>query len=239
MYGSFRALEDISYVVREKAIVSLLGGNASGKSSSMKVIFGNIQLVSGHVKWQGERIEKWPTSRRVAAGIAAVPEGRRVFADMTVHENLEIGACNRKDHGSVRADLLDIYEQFGRLRERRSQLAGTLSGGEQQMLAIGRALMSRPKLICMDEPSMGLAPALVSQNFKLIEAIRERGTAVFVIEQNARAALKVADYVYVLRTGRIMLEGSAEDVASNPEMIAAYLGATKRRMGPGAMEENP
>jgi branched-chain amino acid transport system ATP-binding protein len=223
-YGAFRALENISYTVGPGKIVCLLGGNASGKSSSMKAIFGTVPLRAGSIYFDGQRIEGWSTAKRVAAGIAAVPEGRRVFANLTVRENLQLGACTRKDAHAIRGDLDNIMDQFPVLRDRQDQLAGSMSGGEQQMLAFGRALMSRPKLICMDEPSMGLSPLMVSRNFQLIESIRDRGTAVFVVEQNARAALKIADYAYVLRTGSLMLQGSSAQVAADPQMQAAYLG---------------
>jgi branched-chain amino acid transport system ATP-binding protein len=223
-YGAMRALDGVSYRVMPGRMVSLLGGNASGKSTSMKAIFGMVKIAAGDVYWQGERITKWSTSRRVQAGLAAVPEGRRVFHRLTIEENLEVGASNRRDRAEVQADLAEMYELFPRLAERRGQQAGTMSGGEQQMVAIARALMSRPKLLCMDEPSMGLAPALVRQCFELIKSIRERGTSVFVVEQNANAALKIADYAYVLRTGELVLEGPADEIANDPTMREAYLG---------------
>jgi branched-chain amino acid transport system ATP-binding protein len=223
-YGAMRALDGVSYRVMPGRMVSLLGGNASGKSTSMKAIFGMVKIAAGDVYWQGERITKWSTSRRVQAGLAAVPEGRRVFHRLTIEENLEVGASNRRDRAEVQADLAEMYELFPRLAERRGQQAGTMSGGEQQMVAIARALMSRPKLLCMDEPSMGLAPALVRQCFELIRSIRERGTSVFVVEQNANAALKIADYAYVLRTGELVLEGPADEIANDPTMREAYLG---------------
>jgi branched-chain amino acid transport system ATP-binding protein len=236
-YGAMRALDRVSYVVRPGQMVCLLGGNASGKSTSMKAIFGMVPLAGGEIWWQGERITRWPTERRVAAGLASVPEGRRMFARLTVEENLEVGATLRKDKAAVRSDLDEMYHLFPRLAERRTQLAGTLSGGEQQMLAIARALMSRPRLVCMDEPSMGLAPALVRQVFSLIERIRERQTAVFIVEQNANAALRIADYAYVLRSGRLMLEGAAAEVAQRQEMKEAYLGPEGQRVAP--LEEPP
>jgi len=238
-YGAFRALENVSYRVGSGEIVCLLGGNASGKSSSMKAIFGTASVTAGHVYWQGECIDKWPTTKRVMAGISAVPEGRRVFAHMSVFENLEIGACNRRDHAEIRSDLEDVFNLFPRLRERQTQLSGTLSGGEQQMLAFGRALMSKPKIICMDEPSMGLAPALVARNFRLIESIRQRGTAVFLVEQNANAALKIADYAYVLRAGQLMLEGTAAQVAADPDMRVAYLGRAGHEVADAADTREP
>lgn len=223
-YGAMRALDSVSYRVMPGRMVSLLGGNASGKSTSMKAIFGTVRVSSGAVYWEGEPVTNWPTVRRVQAGLAAVPEGRRVFHRLTIEENLEVGACNRRDRSGIQRDLQEMYELFPRLAERRTQQAGTMSGGEQQMLAIARAMMSRPKLVCMDEPSMGLAPALVRQCFELIQTIRERGTSVFIVEQNASAALRIADYAYVLRTGRVVLEGSANEVANDPMMREAYLG---------------
>jgi branched-chain amino acid transport system ATP-binding protein len=226
-YGRFRALQNVSYEVRAGQTVCLLGGNASGKSTSMKAIFGTVPLVGGEVYWRGQRIDRWPTARRVQAGLAAVPEGRRVFARMTVQENLTVGACNRSDHAAVAQDMDGVFAMFPRLRERRDQLAGLLSGGEQQMLALGRALMSRPTMICMDEPSMGLSPLLVRQSFALIEQLQARGIAVFVVEQNARAALKVADYGYVLRGGEMVLEGAPEALLHSNLMREAYLGKAR------------
>jgi len=226
-YGRFCALRDVSYKVLEGQTVCLLGGNASGKSTSMKAIFGTVPLASGEIYWRGERIDSWPTALRVQAGLAAVPEGRRVFARMTVQENLTLGACNRRDHAAIAQDMEEIYAMFPRLRERNGQLAGLLSGGEQQMLAIGRALMSQPVLVCMDEPSMGLSPVLVRQSFALIQQLQSRGIAVFVVEQNARAALKVADYGYVLRGGEMVLEGSPDVLSGSDMMRAAYLGKAR------------
>jgi branched-chain amino acid transport system ATP-binding protein len=225
-YGRMRALSDVTYRVRPNEVVCLLGGNASGKSTSMKAVFGTVPLASGQVRWRGERIDKLPTWIRVRSGLATVPEGRRIFARMTVEENLRIGAVNRRDSDGIARDLERMHELFPRLSELRHRLGGTLSGGEQQMLAVGRALMSRPSLVCMDEPSMGLAPKLVRQSFELIRTIQAEGTAVFVVEQNARAALNVAQYAYVLRAGHVVLEGSAQEVAESPLMREAYLGKT-------------
>lgn len=223
-YGAARALTDVSYRVAPASIVCLLGGNASGKSTSMKAIFGTVGLVSGEVWFDGRRIDRLSTPARVRAGIAAVPEGRRVFAHMSVEDNLMIGAGHRREKAQVRRDLDDAFATFPRLADRRHQQAGTMSGGEQQMLAMARALMSAPRVICMDEPSMGLAPVLVRQSFALIERFRERGIAVFVVEQNANAALRIADYAYVLQTGRLVLEGPPDHVAADPAMREAYLG---------------
>jgi branched-chain amino acid transport system ATP-binding protein len=223
-YGEMTALHDISYRVFPGQAVCLLGGNASGKSTSMKAIFGTVPLAAGEIWWEGKRLDRVPTYRRVGAGLAAVPEGRRVFATMSVAENLRTGATGRRDTAGIRSDLDEVYDMFPRLQERSAQAAGTLSGGEQQMVAIGRALMSRPKLLCMDEPSMGLAPKLVRQSFQMIERISARGTAVFVVEQNARAALAIADYAYVLASGAMTLEGPSATVLSDPLMVDAYLG---------------
>ncbi len=226
-YGRFRALQHVSYEVLPGQTVCLLGGNASGKSTSMKAIFGTVPLASGEVYWRGERIDRWPTALRVQAGLAAVPEGRRVFARMTVQENLRLGACNRRDHAAIAQDLDGIYDLFPRLGERKTQPAGLLSGGEQQMLALGRALMSRPALVCMDEPSMGLSPLLVKHSFALIAQLHSRGIAVFVVEQNARAALKVADYGYVLSSGAVVLDGPPDVLSDSTIMREAYLGKAR------------
>ncbi|WGF89743.1 ABC transporter ATP-binding protein [Marinivivus vitaminiproducens] len=223
-YGQFRALDSVSYRIMPGEIVCLLGGNACGKSTSMKAIFGQVKLATGRIFWKGERIDQRPTVDRVGMGIAAVPEGRRVFARMGVEENLLTGAGLRWRLGPLKEDLDRVYALFPRLKERRHQFAGTLSGGEQQMVAMGRALMSRPALICMDEPSMGLSPKLVRQSFELIETIHKAGTAVFVVEQNANAALKIADRAYVLQNGKIVLQGTADEVAADTTMREAYLG---------------
>ncbi len=223
-YGQFRALDDVTYRIMPGEIVCLLGGNACGKSTSMKAIFGQVRLAQGEIRWRGERIDQLPTVRRVQMGIAAVPEGRRVFARMEVEENLLVGAGMHWRGEQLKQDLERVYSLFPRLKERRDQLAGTLSGGEQQMLAMGRALMSRPALICMDEPSMGLSPKLVRQSFQLIEHIHQSGTAVFVVEQNANAALRIAHRGYVLQNGRLVLQGSAAEILADAGMREAYLG---------------
>ncbi len=227
-YGGMRALNDVSYRVLPGQVVCLLGGNASGKSTSMKAIFGVVKPASGDVYWKGECITRLATQKRVQAGIAAVPEGRRVFNHLTIEENLLVGAFTGDDQKGDAALVAEMFDLFPRLAERRHQMAGVLSGGEQQMLAIARALMSRPSLVCMDEPSMGLAPALVKQSFAIIERLRERGTSVFVVEQNARMALNVADYAYVLNSGNLVLEGPAAQVAQDQAMKAAYLGPQRR-----------
>lgn len=223
-YGGMQALTDVTYTVMPGQVVCLLGGNASGKSTSMKAIFGVVALAGGDIFWKGQKITSWPTQRRVSNGIAAVPEGRRVFQHLTITENLQVGAYTAADHSGDAKLMGEMYELFPRLGERRDQLAGTLSGGEQQMLAIARAMMSRPDLVCMDEPSMGLSPALVKESFALIARLREHGTAIFVVEQNAGMALKVADWAYVLSSGHLTLGGPPKEVAEDSGMKAAYLG---------------
>lgn len=223
-YGSARALNGISLHVDQGEIVSLLGGNASGKSTTMKTILGLVTPVAGTVEWDGRDITRTPTATRVAEGIASVPEARRVFAPMTVEENLILGAYTRKD-SAIREDLAAQYERFPRLGERRTQLAGTLSGGEQQMLAFARALMSRPRLICMDEPTMGLAPKLVDEVLGSIAALnQELGIAVLMVEQQAELALSIAHRGYVLAAGELVLNAPAEELLNNPRVQEAYLG---------------
>lgn len=225
-YGAATALDDVSLELPAGGIVSLLGGNASGKSTTMKTILGLVRPVSGRVIYDGEDITTWSTPRRIRAGIASVPEARRVFGDMTVEDNLLTGAHVRRDR-EVRQTLSDIYDFFPRLAERRRQRAGTMSGGEQQMLAFGRALMSRPRLICMDEPTMGLAPIVVERVLSHIATInRDLGISVFMVEQNAELALSVADSGYVLRTGEIAVSGTAAELLANPGVREAYLGRT-------------
>ncbi len=224
-YGRIQILKGVDYIVNPGEIVCLLGGNASGKSTTMKTILGIVKPQKGEVLWEGEVINNLRTAERIKRGVATVPENRRLFPHLTVLENLEMGAYTRTDTAEIAADLERVYEFFPKLAERRKQRAGTLSGGEQQMVAFGRALMSRPKLICMDEPSMGLSPALVDQNFDLIQQVNEQGVAVFVVEQNATAALSIADRGYVLQGGRVVIEGTAADLLENPELKRAYLGA--------------
>jgi branched-chain amino acid transport system ATP-binding protein len=221
-YGEIRILEDVSLEVREGELVCLLGGNASGKSTTLKTILGLVRPRSGMVEFDGRDVTDLATSRRIALGMAIVPENRRLFAPLTVEENLELGAYLR--NGGVDEASQRVFELFPRLRERRTQLAGTLSGGEQQMLAMGRALMSEPRLLLMDEPSMGLAPSLVRQNFEIIRRINSTGVAVLVVEQNANISLRIADRGYVLQTGSIVLADSATALLESEDLKRAYLG---------------
>jgi branched-chain amino acid transport system ATP-binding protein len=222
-YGQMRILEGVSLHIGEGELVCLLGGNASGKSTTLKTILGIVRPRSGRVLLGGEDVTSWPVPDRITRGIAIVPENRRLFGDMTVRENLELGAVLR-GRDKLDADFDRIHALFPRLLERRSQLAGTLSGGEQQMVAVGRALMSRPQLLLMDEPSMGLSPALVQQNFQIIKDIHESGVAVLMVEQNASMALSIADRGYVLSTGEVVLEGSAGELLRSEDLKRAYLG---------------
>lgn len=223
-YGQLRILENVSLSVAEGELVCLLGGNASGKSTTLMTILGLVTPSSGDVLLGGEIATKWNVARRIRHGLAIVPENRRLFRDLTVLENLELGAVTR---GRVRLDddLDEVFEVFPALRDRQRQMAGTLSGGEQQMVAIGRALMSRPRLLLMDEPSMGLAPALVSESFNIIRSVNDRGVAFLVVEQNARMALSIAARGYVLAMGKVVLEGPAAKLLGDEELRRAYLGS--------------
>jgi branched-chain amino acid transport system ATP-binding protein len=223
-YGAIHALKGISVKVTEGEIVTLIGANGAGKSTILRTISGLLKPKSGKIDFEGNNIAGAAAQNIVKMGISQVPEGRRVFANMTVLENLELGAFIRKDKKGIQADLENVFIKFPRLAERRSQLAGTLSGGEQQMLAMGRALMSRPRLLLLDEPSMGLAPLLVKEIFAIIQEINAGGTTVLLVEQNAHMALSIAHKAYVLETGRITLSGSAKELAASEEVRKAYLG---------------
>ena len=223
-YGAIHALKDISIEVNEGEIVTLIGSNGAGKTSTLRAISGLIALKSGEVSYNGTSLKNAPPYSLVNMGIAHVPEGRRIFANLTVMENLELGAFTRKDKRTVKKDLDMVFDKFPRLKERTWQQAGTLSGGEQQMLATGRALMSRPKMILMDEPSMGLAPLLVREIFSIIKEINKTGTTVLLVEQNAHMALSIAHKAYVLETGKIVLSGSADNLLHNEAVRNAYLG---------------
>jgi branched-chain amino acid transport system ATP-binding protein len=224
-YGGIQALHDLSLSVPKGSIVTLVGANGAGKSTTLRTISGLVPPASGSIRFSGEEIAGWPAHRIVAAGLAHVPEGRLVFSDLTVRENLIMGAYLRRDRKEIAADVEWVGEFFPRLRERITQQAGTLSGGEQQMLAIGRALMGRPRCLMLDEPSLGIAPLLVETIFaRLVDLNKERGMTMLLVEQNASLALKVSHYAYVLETGTIHLEGPSPEVRNRPEVQAAYLG---------------
>lgn len=223
-YGAIQAIKQISLEVEEGSIVTLIGANGAGKTTTLKTTSGIIKPRTGKITFKGQDITRTPAQQIVGMGISQVPEGRRVFPSMSVMENLEMGAYLRRDKQEISKDLEVVFERFPRLLERKKQLAGTLSGGEQQMLAIGRALMSRPQLLLLDEPSMGLAPLLVKEIFSIIKDINERGTTVLLVEQNANMALSIADKAYVLETGQIVLSGSASELARSPQVKKAYLG---------------
>ena len=227
-YGGIEALKGISIDVPDGQIVTLIGANGAGKSTLLRTIMGLVKPKSGTVEYNDEMISGLNSQHIVSRGITLVPEGRRVFPNLTVLENLRIGAYLRKDEDGIAADIKRIYELFPRLEERHWQMAGTLSGGEQQMLALGRALMSRPKLMMMDEPSLGLAPLVIKEIFNIIRRINEGGTTVLLVEQNANMALKVAHHAYVLETGMIKMEGSGKELLENEEIKEAYLGKKKK-----------
>jgi len=222
-YGVIHALKNVSFEVPKGKIVTLIGSNGAGKSTTLKTLSNLIKPLSGSVSFEDQSTLDYPPHRLVEMGISHVPEGRRVFPELTVMENLEMGAYARKDKEAIHQDYEEVFKRFPRLLERKSQLAGTLSGGEQQMLAMSRALMSRPKILLLDEPSMGLAPLLVDEIFKIIEMINKNGTTILLVEQNATRALNIAHYAYVLEVGRIISEGKASDLLNDPKVIEAYL----------------
>lgn len=226
-YGGINALRGINLTIKENQIVTLIGANGAGKSSTLRAIMGLVAKSGGQVLYKGEDVTNLPTKDIVAKGITLVPEGRRVFADLTVEENLILGAYTRTDHKAIARDMEKVYDTFPRLKERSWQKAGTLSGGEQQMLAVGRALMVNPKILMMDEPSLGLAPLLVRDIFEIINLLRERGNTILLVEQNARKALEVADYAYVLETGQLVLEGPGRTLLEDKKVQEAYLGAAR------------
>ena len=232
-YGMIEAIKGISFEVRDGEIVTLIGANGAGKTTTMHAISGLIKAAEGSISLDGKELTKIPAHKIVGLGLAQVPEGRRVFAQQTVEENLILGAYLRRDQGgaylrrdqgAIAKDIEDVYQTFPRLGERRTQLAGTLSGGEQQMLAMGRALMAKPSILLLDEPSMGLSPLLVSEIFQIIEEINKKGTTILLVEQNAKRALSIADRAYVLETGRITLDGTGEGLARDERVRKAYLG---------------
>lgn len=223
-YGAIHALKDVSFHLEQNEIVALIGANGAGKSTSMNTISGLLHPTSGRIMFEGEDISQVPPQEIVRKGIIQVPEGRRIFASMSVWENLEMGAYASSNRTEVKSRMESMFERFPRLKERRNQSGGTLSGGEQQMLAIARALMAEPRVLLLDEPSMGLAPILVEQIFDIIREINESGTSIILVEQNALMALSIADRGYVLDTGRVALEGRSDDLLLNPLVINAYLG---------------
>ena len=223
-YGAIHAIKGISLAVEEGEIVTLIGANGAGKSTTLRTISGLLNPKTGEINFLGKNIAGMPAHKIVREGISQVPEGRRIFAEMTVQENLELGAFTRTDKDEIQNDFKMVFGRFPRLEERKSQLAGTLSGGEQQMLAMGRALMSRPKLLLMDEPSMGLAPLLIREIFSIIADINKTGTTVLLVEQNANMALSIANRAYVLETGRITISGDAKELAASEDIRKAYLG---------------
>lgn len=227
-YGNIKALKGINLSVEEGKIVTLIGANGAGKSTTMKTIMGVMKPTAGEIRFKGESLVGKKPYSIVSTGVVLVPEGRQILQNMTVRENLELGAYQRKDKEGIREDLSKVFERFPRLFERQDQFGGTLSGGEQQMLAIGRAMMAKPELMLLDEPSMGLAPLVVQQIFEVIRDINKMGTTVLLVEQNARKALQIADYAYVMETGKIVMEGPASEVAGNSDVMAAYLGGAKK-----------
>ena len=223
-YGVIQAIKGISFEVNKGEVIALIGANGAGKTTTLHTVTGHKTKKKGQVIFEGKDITKVPAHKIVSMGMAHVPEGRRVFAELSVYENLKMGAYTRKDKNEIEESLANVYKRFPRLEERKNQMAGTLSGGEQQMLAMGRALMSKPKIILMDEPSMGLSPILVNEIFDIIRSVSESGTTVLLVEQNAKKALSIADRAYVLETGKIVLEGNAKDLLEDDSIKKAYLG---------------
>ena len=223
-YGVIKAIKGVSFDVNEGEIIALIGANGAGKTTILHTITGLIQAKKGSIVFDGKELTKTPPHKIVSMGMAHVPEGRRIFQQLSVLENLKLGAYTRKDKSEIASTLKMVYERFPRLEERKNQVAGTLSGGQQQMLAMGRALMSKPRIILMDEPSMGLSPLLVSEIFDIIKVINESGTTVLLVEQNAKKALSIADRAYVLETGNITLSGDAKDLINDESVKKAYLG---------------
>ena len=223
-YGVIQALKGISFHVNQGEVIALIGANGAGKTTTLQTLTGILSPKSGSIVFEGKDLTRTPAHKIVEMGMAHVPEGRRVFADMSVYENLLLGAYTRKDKAEIAESLASVYKRFPRLEERKGQRAGTLSGGEQQMLAMGRALMSRPRIILMDEPSMGLSPIFVNEMFDIIREVSESGTTVLLVEQNAKKALSIADRAYVLETGSITMDGKAEDLLNDEAVQKAYLG---------------
>lgn len=223
-YGMIQALKGVSFEVNEGEVIALIGANGAGKTTTLHTVSGLLRSKTGSIVFDGKDISKVPAHEIVKLGMAHVPEGRRVFTNMTVYQNLKMGAYTRKNKAEIEETLKMIYKRFPRLEERQNQLAGTLSGGEQQMLAMGRALMSKPKIILMDEPSMGLSPIFVNEIFDIIKSVSESGTTVLLVEQNAKKALSIADRAYVLETGKVSMEGNADDLLNDENVQKAYLG---------------
>ena len=223
-YGVIQAIKGISFEVNEGEVIALIGANGAGKTTTLQTITGLVSPKKGQILFEGQDITRVPAHKIVSMGMAHVPEGRRVFAQLSVLDNLKLGAFTRKDKEEIEETLIRVYKRFPRLEERKNQIAGTLSGGEQQMLAMGRALMSHPKIILMDEPSMGLSPIMVNEIFDIIRSVSESGTTVLLVEQNAKKALSIADRAYVLETGKIVLEGKAKDLLEDDSIKKAYLG---------------
>ena len=223
-YGVIQAIKGVSFEVNQGEVIALIGANGAGKTTILHTVTGLLSPKKGQVFFEGKDITKVPAHKIVSMGMAHVPEGRRVFAELSVYENLKMGAYTRKDKSEIEESLENVYRRFPRLEERKNQMAGTLSGGEQQMLAMGRALMSKPSIILMDEPSMGLSPILVNEIFDIIRSVSESGTTVLLVEQNAKKALSIADRAYVLETGNITLEGNAKDLLEDDSIKKAYLG---------------